>query len=83
MTKEELVNALKEALTDNSPDGWALLKRVPLICNDIRLIKWALGTCATLGTLIVLPILAWMLLEIINNNTQVAVLISSIHTMQK
>lgn len=36
---EALVKALKEALTDNSPNGWALLNRVPLICNDIRDIK--------------------------------------------
>ncbi len=41
--QEGLVKALKEALSDNSPDGWALLKRVPLICNDIRDIKRDMG----------------------------------------
>jgi hypothetical protein len=38
-----LVAALKEVLTDNSPNGWALLQRVPLICNDIRDIKKDMG----------------------------------------
>jgi len=37
--KQQLVEALKIALTDHSPNGWALLQRVPLICNDIKDIR--------------------------------------------
>ena len=39
MDESTLVSALKKALTDNSDNGWALLQRVPLICNDIREVK--------------------------------------------
>ncbi len=35
------VSALREVLTDDSPNGWLLLQRVPIICNDIKWIKRA------------------------------------------
>ncbi len=51
---EELVAALKEALTDNSPTGWVLLARVPIICNDVKWIKKAIfGIFACMGALLV------------------------------
>lgn len=37
--REQLAAVLKEVLFDSSPNGWALLQRVPLICNDIRSIR--------------------------------------------
>lgn len=55
---DKLVSALKDALTDNSPNGWALLQRVPLICNDIRIIKTNLWWIMTLGGTIGLGIMA-------------------------
>ncbi len=52
--KTELVEAIREALTDNSPHGWILLQRVPIICNDVRWIKRAIfGILAGMGSLLV------------------------------
>ena len=35
----KLVAALKEVINDANPDGIVLIKRIPLICQDIATIK--------------------------------------------
>ena len=50
---EALTEALKNALTYDKPDRPALVARIPVICNDIRWIKWLLYTeLAGIGYLI-------------------------------
>jgi hypothetical protein len=51
-----LVQALKDALQDDSPNGWALLQRVPLICNDIREIKNNIRWMTWIGSGIVIGV---------------------------
>ncbi len=49
----KLVAALKEVIYDSDPNGIILIKRIPLICNDIRWIKNAtLGLYAVLGVIL-------------------------------
>lgn len=40
---EQLVSALKAALTYDGPDRPALVARIPVICNDIRDLKIAVA----------------------------------------
>jgi hypothetical protein len=50
------VSALTKVLTDETPHGWLLLQRVPIMCNDIRDIKSDLMWIKRIGGGIVLGI---------------------------
>lgn len=76
-----LVGALREVLNDEGGSP-LLIKRIPFICTDILKIKsdisWILrvllasvGVSAAVG----LPIAGWMLLQIIKNSTNIAILL--------
>lgn len=54
-----LVDALREVMTDNSPNATLLIRRIPVICNDVLWIKRALiGLYVLIGTGIIGIILA-------------------------
>ncbi len=49
----KLVAALKEVIYDTTPDGIVLIKRIPLICNDIWWIKQGImGLYGVLGVVL-------------------------------
>ncbi len=35
----QLVSAFREALKDDDPNAWLLVRRIPVICQDVREIK--------------------------------------------
>lgn len=51
MDFHELVAVLKEALSDDNPNANVLVRRIPVICNDVLWIKRALiGLYVLIGT---------------------------------
>lgn len=76
---ERLVDALKKALQYDGTDRPALVARIPVICNDIRLIKergdsimnWIRASALTLVMAIVAVAVAWgSLSNQVKTNTQ-------------
>lgn len=83
-----LVGALREVLSDDNGSP-LLIKRIPFICTDIAAInkkqdkmtndflwlKWIGGAGVGLMSVIGLPVSGWMILQIIKQGTQIAVLL--------
>lgn len=58
-THEQLVTALREVLTDDSMEGSLLIRRIPVLCNDVKWIKRAvMGIYALIGVVVVALLLA-------------------------
>lgn len=76
-----LVGALREVLSDEGGSPM-LIKRIPFICTDILKIKSDIGwikwiTVASVGLFgaVGLPVSGWMILQIIKNSTNIAILL--------
>ncbi len=54
----KIVAAFKEVINDIHPDGIVLVKRIPLICQDIREIKTDIEWLKRIGVAIFLSSLA-------------------------
>lgn len=76
-----LVGALREVLSDEGGSP-LLIKRIPFICTDILKIKsdmawvkWLTIACLGMGSAVGLPVSGWMILQIIKNSTNIAILL--------
>lgn len=75
-------HAMRAVLTEGDEGTKALLiKKIPLLCTDIMTMKstlsWILKiliASLSLVTIVVLPLLTWILLQIVQNDSSIAVL---------
>lgn len=90
---EAVVERVLIKVLSNDEGSPLLIKRIPLICNDIKAIqismtdmrndtKWAkiiVSISAGFGSVVGLPVLGWLILQVIHNTTSIAILLHATH----
>lgn len=88
--REDMFEVFKQGMRELLTEGdegtkTLLLQKIPLLCTDIIVIKKDIGWIRTMlvwgmsiFSVVGLPLLGWMLLQIIKNSSDIAILLSKI-----